>query len=224
MLVSNPVHAVFPEQSLLFKVIFERCILFWKCPMQSFSVCLTWPVTVLNYPSLYTVFPRVLTGREIAGVKGQNQSLLLHFKHIASSPALKGIWRVYHSLIYVWKLLVFRLGKPDPSKFSVDTMFPGALETLLALFQQFPCFLKQCVPVDIFRFPARNWAEPKREGVLFVAAVFPNKWHECDLPPALGYSFLTPFVNLSVNYCLSKTLPSACESNYQATTVFFGEI
>lgn len=90
MLVSNPVHAVFPEQSLLFKVIFEWCTLFWKCPMQSFSVCLTWPVTVLNYPSLYTVFPRVLTGREIAGVKGQNQSLLLHFKHIASSPALRG--------------------------------------------------------------------------------------------------------------------------------------
>lgn len=167
MLADNPVHFIGPKQRSLFKIIFEWCILFWKCPMQSFAVCLTWPVAVLNYPSLFTVFPRVLIGREIAGVEGGNQSLLLHFGHMTSSPALRGWERFYHSLKYEWELLVFRLGKPDPCKFSVDTMFPRVLETFLALFQLFPYFLKWFTPADILRFPARDWPVLKR-GVLLV--------------------------------------------------------
>lgn len=36
--------------------------------------------------------------------------------------------------------------------------------------------------------------------MLFVAAVFPNMtlFLQCDLPPALGFSFLTPFFDLSI--------------------------
>lgn len=45
-----------------------------------------------------------------------------------------------------------------------------------------------------------------------------------DLPPALGYSFLTSFFfNLSIPASV-KTLSSVCKSNYQTHLHFFREI
>lgn len=41
MSATNPVHSIGPKRRLLFKMSFEWCILFWKCPVQSFAACLT---------------------------------------------------------------------------------------------------------------------------------------------------------------------------------------
>lgn len=163
MLVSNPVHSIGPEQSLLFKVIFECCILFWKCPMQSFAVCLTWPVTVLNCPSLYTVFPRVLIGREIAVSRDKISlccSILSTLHLLLPSGDVKGLSFsnicVKITGFYAWQAWPFQILHGHHVSW-ISRNFSCSLPTV-------PFLLKQCEPVDIFRFPARNWAAPKREG------------------------------------------------------------
>lgn len=163
-----------------------------SAPVQSFAVCFSWPVTVLNYLSLYIASPGVIIDKEITSVKGENQSQLLHIKHIMSCPAFSG----YEEFIILFFLIrmrritmYFRLSKPDPSNLFMETMFPRSLKTSVVLFW----ILFQFVHIFPELMYTYRWTQDSRHCVI---SVFPNMTLllQCDSVSALGGGIFPIFI------------------------------
>lgn len=110
------------------------------------KLCSLPQLTVLNYPSLYTVFPSVLIGREIASVNGEKSVSIAPSQahYVLSCPQYMKSLSFSSPWISVKRITIFfRLSKPNPSSLSIEATFPRSLKTFVALF----CTLFQLVHV-----------------------------------------------------------------------------